>query len=198
MRRFASRRSVSSCDSPGPRVPTPPPTLAVPPPPACRSRCFHMPRMRGRLYSSCASSTWSLPSAETACWAKMSRISCVRSTTRAESASSSARCWVGSSSSSTSSTSASSVAVRRLQLLELALADVAPRIGAHRGAGRPRRPARRRRCARARAARRAPRRGRRPSAGRRGAARARAPARRPSLALVGHASSAEVCPASGR
>ena len=106
IRRFASRRSVSSCDSPGPRVPTPPPTLAVPPPPACRSRCFHMPRMRGRLYSSCASSTWSFPSAETACWAKMSRISCVRSTTRAESASSSARCWTGSSSSSTSSTSA--------------------------------------------------------------------------------------------
>ena len=38
--------------------------------------------MRGRLYSSCASSTWSLPSALRACWAKMSRISCVRSTTR--------------------------------------------------------------------------------------------------------------------
>ena len=73
MRRRASRRSVSSCDSPGPRVPTPPPR---------RSRCCHMPRMRGRLYSSCASSTWSLPSALTACWAKMSRISCVRSTTR--------------------------------------------------------------------------------------------------------------------
>ena len=68
MRRRASRRSVSSCDSPGPRVPTPPPS---------RSRCCHMPRMRGRLYSSCASSTWSLPSALTACWAKMSRISCV-------------------------------------------------------------------------------------------------------------------------
>ena len=54
-----------------------------------------MPRMRGRLYSSCASSTWSLPSALRACCAKMSRISCVRSTTRASSASSSARCWVG-------------------------------------------------------------------------------------------------------
>ena len=33
-RRRASRRSVSSCDSPGPRVPTPPPR---------RSRCCHMP-----------------------------------------------------------------------------------------------------------------------------------------------------------
>ena len=49
-----------------------------------------MPRMRGRLYSSCASSTCSFPSALTACWAKMSRISCVRSTTRASSAFSSA------------------------------------------------------------------------------------------------------------
>ena len=75
IRRRARRRSVSSCDSPGPRV-------ADAPPPR-RSRCCHMPRIRGRLYSSCASSTWSLPSALRACWAKMSRISCVRSTTRA-------------------------------------------------------------------------------------------------------------------
>ncbi len=130
IRRFARRRSVSSCDSPGPRVPTPPPTCAVPPPPASRSRCFHMPRMRGRLYSSCASSTCSFPSAETACWAKMSRISWVRSTTRADSASSSARCCVGFSSSSTRSTSARELSVGVLQLVELALADVRPRIGA--------------------------------------------------------------------
>ena len=41
-----------------------------------------MPRMRWRLYSSCASSTWSLPAAEWACSAKMSRITRVRSTTR--------------------------------------------------------------------------------------------------------------------
>ena len=40
---LARRRSVSSWDSPGPRVPTPPPR---------RSRCCHRPRMRGRLYSS--------------------------------------------------------------------------------------------------------------------------------------------------
>ena len=65
-----------------------------------------MPRMRGRLYSSCASSTCSLPSALVACWAKMSRISCVRSTTRAVRAFSSAFCCAGSSSSSTISTSA--------------------------------------------------------------------------------------------
>ena len=88
-----------------------------------------MPRIRGRLYSSCASSTWSLPSALIACWAKMSRISCVRSTTRVESASSSARCWVGSSSSSTIRTSALAVGVERLQLLELALADVRLLVG---------------------------------------------------------------------
>ena len=50
----ASRRSLSSWLSPGPLVPTPPPS---------RSRCCHIPRMRGRLYSSCASSTWSFPSA---------------------------------------------------------------------------------------------------------------------------------------
>src|ERR671931_173222 len=65
-----------------------------------------MPRMRGRLYSSCASSTCNLPSALVACCAKMSRISCVRSTTRACSVSSSVRCCDGSSSSSTRSTSA--------------------------------------------------------------------------------------------
>src|SRR3990172_8638208 len=39
----ARRRSLSSWLSPGPRVPTPPPR---------RSRCCHIPRMRGRLYSS--------------------------------------------------------------------------------------------------------------------------------------------------
>ena len=89
-----------------------------------------MPRMRGRLYSSCASSTWSFPSALTACWAKMSRISCVRSTTRAVSAFSSAFCCVGSSSSSTISTSAFAASYSLLQLLELALADVRARIRA--------------------------------------------------------------------
>ena len=62
---------------------------------------YNLPRMRGRLYSSCASSTWSFPSADVACWAKMSRISCVRSMTRVSSAFSRNRCWAGSSSSST-------------------------------------------------------------------------------------------------
>ena len=55
IRSRARRRSVSICVSPGPRVPTPPTPS--------RSRCVHSPRMRAMLYSSCASSTWSLPSA---------------------------------------------------------------------------------------------------------------------------------------
>ena len=93
-----------------------------------RSRCCHIPRIRGRLYSSCASSTWSFPSALTACWAKMSRISCVRSTTRAWSAFSSVRCCGGLSSSSTISTSALGLGVRPLQLFELPLADVRARV----------------------------------------------------------------------
>ena len=63
--------------------------------------------MRGRLYSSCASSTWSLPSAVWACAAKMSRITAVRSTTRISSVSSSTRCCTGVSSSSQTTTSAS-------------------------------------------------------------------------------------------
>ena len=96
--RRAIRRSDSSWVSPGPRVPTPPPS---------RSRCCHMPRMRCSEYSSWASSTWSLPSAVWACRAKMSRMTVVRSTTRIWSASSSARCWRGASSSSQATTSAS-------------------------------------------------------------------------------------------
>ena len=164
-RRRASRRSVSSCDSPGPRVPTPPPS---------RSRCCHIPRMRGRLYSSWASSTWSLPSALTACWAKMSRISCVRSITRAPSASSRKRCCAGSSSPSTSTLSASASSNALLQLLELALADVGALRRPARDAGRSGRPARRRRCARAPRPRRARRRHRLPAPAPR--ARTRAPA----------------------
>ena len=88
-----------------------------------------MPRMRGRLYSSCASSTCSFPSALVACWAKMSRISCVRSTTRAvegvlerlllrrlELVVDDQHLGVG-------------ILVGLLQLLELPLADVRTRIG---------------------------------------------------------------------
>jgi hypothetical protein len=65
-----------------------------------------MPRIRGSWYDSWASSTWSLPSAVWACSAKMSRITAVRSTTRAWSAFSRTRCCVGESSSSQTITSA--------------------------------------------------------------------------------------------
>ena len=118
-RRRAIRRSVSSCDSPGPRVPTPPPS---------RSRCCHMPRIRGRLYSSCASSTWSLPSALTACWAKMSRISSARSTTRAWSSFSSMRCCDGRELVVDEQDLRAGVVVGLLQLLELPFADVRARV----------------------------------------------------------------------
>src|SRR5664279_2546138 len=67
---------------------------------------YILPRMRGRMYSSCASSTWSFPSALIACCAKMSRMSSVLSTTRAFSSFSSRRCCDGDNSSSTMSTSA--------------------------------------------------------------------------------------------
>ena len=67
------RRSVSSFVSPGPRVPMPPPSrdsaVARSRPAAAAGTC------------SCASSTCSLPSRVRARRAKMSRISCVRSTT---------------------------------------------------------------------------------------------------------------------
>src|SRR5215218_4017451 len=73
------RRSVSIFVSPGPRVPMPPPPATRPP--ACRDSDSPQPRSRGSMYCICASSTWALPSRLLACWAKMSRISAVRSTT---------------------------------------------------------------------------------------------------------------------
>ena len=66
------RRSTSSLVSPGPSVPMPPPSRDISVP---------MPTSRGSRYFSCASSTWSLPSRVRARLAKMSRMSCVRSTT---------------------------------------------------------------------------------------------------------------------
>ena len=84
--------------------------------------------MRARLYSSCASSTWSLPSAVWACAAKMSRMIAVRSITGMPSAASRLRSWRGESSSSTGD----EVGVRRgelgLQLLDLARAEVGVRV----------------------------------------------------------------------
>ena len=67
------RRSVSSCVSPGPLVPMPP---------LCwRHRCVHAPVSRGIMYCSCATSTIRRLSAVMACFAKMSRIRPVRSST---------------------------------------------------------------------------------------------------------------------
>ena len=71
MRVRMRRRSVSSLVSPGPRVPMPPPS---------RDSASPAPTSRGSRYFSCASSTCSLPSRVRARRAKMSRISCVRST----------------------------------------------------------------------------------------------------------------------
>ena len=67
------RRSTSSCVSPGPRVPTPPP-------PGARGASTGAVS-RGSRYWSCASSTCSLPSRLRARCAKMSRMSALRSMT---------------------------------------------------------------------------------------------------------------------
>ncbi len=89
MRVRMRRRSSSILVSPGPREPMPSPAAARPP--ACRDMDSPQPRRRGSRYSSCASSTWARPSRELACWAKMSRISAVRSITFTRTTSSSAR-----------------------------------------------------------------------------------------------------------
>lgn len=86
-----SRRSVSICDSPGPLVPIPPPSL---------SKCDHCPAKRGIRYSTCASSTCSLPSLVRARLANMSSINAVRSMTLICKASSNTLCCAGVSSSS--------------------------------------------------------------------------------------------------
>ena len=92
----------------------PGPPAAAPAPAPSRSRWVHSPRIRARLYSSCASSTWSLPSAEWAWPAKMSRMIAVRSTTGIPSASSRLRPWRGVSSSSHATTLASSALIAAL------------------------------------------------------------------------------------
>ena len=67
--------------------------------------------MRAMLYSSWASSTWSLPSAVWAWPAKMSRITAVRSSTGISSAFSRLRSWRGLSSSSATITFASAALI---------------------------------------------------------------------------------------
>ena len=90
------RRSVSILVSPGPRVPMPPPPATRPP--ACRDSDSPQPRSLGSMYSSWASSTCALPSLLRACWAKMSRISAVRSITFTRTTPSRRRSWLGLSS----------------------------------------------------------------------------------------------------
>ena len=111
--RRITRRSDSSCVSPGPRVPMPPPR---------RSRWVHCPTSRGSRYVSCASSTCSLPSLVRARWAKMSRISAVRSMTLMPSASEMFRSWIGESGSSETKRSARCRARRGADLVDLARA----------------------------------------------------------------------------
>ena len=73
MRSRISRRSVSSCVSPGPRVPMPPPR---------RSRCCpHARRAAAASTRAGPARPAACPRAVRACWAKMSRMSPVRSTT---------------------------------------------------------------------------------------------------------------------
>ena len=119
--------------------------------------------MRARLYSSCASSTWSLPSAVWAWSAKMSRITAVRSITGTPSAASRFRSWRGASSSS----AGDEVGVRRARSPPSARRACRGRGSgrgrARRDAGPARLRSRRRRCAAAPSARRAGRRPRRSS-----------------------------------
>jgi len=82
------------------------------------------------MYSSCASSTWSFPSALTACWAKMSRMSRVRSTTRAFSSFSSRPLLRRRELVVDEQHLGARVVVGLLQLVQLALADVRAWIGA--------------------------------------------------------------------
>ena len=79
IRELIRRRSISILVSPGPRPPMPRPPAARPP--TWRDSDSPQPRRRGSRYCIWASSTCALPSFERACWAKMSRIRAVRSTT---------------------------------------------------------------------------------------------------------------------
>ena len=120
MRLPTSRRSTSSCVSPGPRRPMPPP--------CCRDRCVHICLSRGSEYSSWASSTCSRASGVRARVAKMSRINSLRSSTLTPVAFSRLRTWAGRQ----VVVEDDDVGVGRLdqfgQLGDLALADVGGRV----------------------------------------------------------------------
>ena len=121
MRVRMRRRSVSSLVSPGPRVPMPPPS---------RDSAGPAPTSRGSRYFSCASSTCSLPSRVRARRAKMSRISCVRSTTlHVDQRFCSSRSCAGDSSLSKMTTSTSASAQARASSSTLPLPDEGGGIG---------------------------------------------------------------------
>ena len=119
MRVRIRRRSVSSLVSPGPRVPMPPPS---------RDSAAPAPTRRGSRYFSCASSTCSLPSRVRARRAKMSRISCVRSTILRPTSSSMCRSCAGVSSLSKTTTIGVGLGAGRGERLDLAGAEKRRRI----------------------------------------------------------------------
>jgi len=98
MRSRMRRLSTSSFVSPGPRVPIPPPRRLIASP---------RPASRGSWYLSCASSTCTCASRPEAFWAKMSRITWVRSRTFSFVRRSTSRACAGVSSRSNTSRSAS-------------------------------------------------------------------------------------------
>ena len=95
-RSCARRRLISNLVSPGPRPPIPP---------VRRDIAVGMSANRGIRYRSCASSTWSFPSRDVARWAKISKMSCVRSSTFRSVAVAMFRSWDGESSRSKASAS---------------------------------------------------------------------------------------------
>ena len=109
------RRSVSSCVSPGPRVPM----GDEPPEAVCRTRWVHMPVRRGSRYLYCASSTCNCPSRVLARWAKISRMSPERSSTFTPSSSDRTRIWEGESSLSKTARSHSFASISSLSSFTL-------------------------------------------------------------------------------
>ena len=99
MRFMMRRRSTSRRVSPGPRVPMPPP--------CCDKPAFAPRRSRGRRYRNIASSTCALPSSVCAFWAKMSRMTAVRSSAVRPNAFSRLYCCAGDNSLSNTTVSAS-------------------------------------------------------------------------------------------
>ena len=97
---MSRRRSTSNWVSPGPRVPMPP---------ACWLNVRPDRLSRGSRYRSWANSTCAFPSGLLAFWAKMSRITAVRSRAVRFRISSRLPCWAGVRSLSKTTVSASSV-----------------------------------------------------------------------------------------